>query len=91
MSAIDLNEIPDIAAPPPPSTCSYIAKPLFFIAVLIGTILTGIALFTPGWFQIHFSKTGTSNYGIIVKSHDDWWTVKFINSINFCILMTAIS
>lgn len=76
--SVESNEIPSIVLPISQSVCSYIARPLFFIAVIIGTTLTGIALFTPGWFQMHFSKTGTSNYGIIVQSRDDLWTVKII-------------
>uniref|UniRef100_A0A915D0W0 Uncharacterized protein n=1 Tax=Ditylenchus dipsaci TaxID=166011 RepID=A0A915D0W0_9BILA len=59
-----------------------ILKPLFIALVAVGTALTAIAMFTPGWRQYSSSGTEDINVGIITRSCGgasnftacgDWW------------------
>lgn len=45
-------------------------KPLFIFAVSVGTLLTAVAMFTPGWRQFYNSKGDLTqiNVGIITDS-----------------------
>lgn len=67
--------------------CLIIIRPLFIVVVLIGTALTAVSMFTPGWRNYEMGN-GNLNTGIIISSCGDsnslqgcidWWEVSRFN------------
>lgn len=60
--------------------CLSIVRPLFIVVVLIGTALTAVSMFTPGW-RYFTTENYDFNTGIIIDSCGslegcfDWWDV----------------
>lgn len=57
-------------------------RPFFIVAVLIGTSLTAISIFTPGWRNYASEHVGIitrpCSYSDSLSGCDNWWNVSLL-------------